>query len=234
MRGMARDVTQRIEAERQLRKSEERFRVALKAAPLVIFNQDRDLRYTWVYNPTLFWAAQNYLGKTDADIAGPEVAASLNAFKQQVLNTGKGRRQEQAIVFQNKKYYYDITIEPLFDALGNVVGITGGAIEITELKEKTEQLRALSKKLAQEKIYLESEIEAEHHFAEIVGESAVLKRALNEVKIVAATNSTVLILGETGTGKELVARAVHRMSPRSQNGFIKLNCCCHPHWFAGK
>jgi PAS domain S-box-containing protein len=228
VRGMARDITQRIRAEQQLRKSEERFRVALKTAPLVVFNQNKDLRYTWVYNPKLAWADQSCLGKTDAEILGTEAATAVTSAKQQVLQSGTGMRQELFAIYQNKKHYFDTWLEPLVDSTGNIIGITGAAIDVSELKEKTEQLRTLSKKLAQEKIYLESEIEAEHHFEEIVGESAVLRRVLNEVKIVAGTNSTVLILGETGTGKELVARAVHRTSPRNQHGFIKLNCSAIP------
>ena len=228
VRGMARDITERIRAERQLRKSEERFRVALKSAPLIVFNQDKDLRYTWIHNPVLAWGEHGYIGKTDSDIFGADAAEPIRVFKEQILRTGKGMRQELSIIYENKKYWYDTTVEPLFDTPGNVIGITGGAMDITELKEKTEQLRALSRKLAQEKIYLQSEIEAEHQFEEIVGESAVLKKALNEIKVVSATDSTVLILGETGTGKELVARAVHRMSPRNQNGFIKLNCSAIP------
>jgi len=228
VRGMARDVTERVRAERQLRKSEERFRVALKTAPLVVFNQDKELRYTWIHNPVFAWAEKEYLGRTDSEIIGAEEAAPIDAFKEQVLRTGRGMRQELSVIHQHKRYWYDVTVEPVLDSSGTVVGITGAAMDISELKEKTEQLRALSKKLAQEKIYLESEIEAEHHFAEIVGESTVLRRTLNEVKVVACTDSTVLILGETGTGKELVARAVHRMSSRNQNGFIKLNCSAIP------
>lgn len=228
VRGMARDVTERIRAERQLRKSEERFRVAVKAAPLAVFSQDRELRYTWVYNEKLAWADLNCLGKTDAEVVGTEAAMAITTIKQKVLQTGVSAREELFVIYDNKKYYFDTTIEPLFDSTGKVAGITGAAMNITEVKEKTEQLRALSKKLAQEKIYLESEIEAEHKFEEIVGESAALRRALNEVKVVAGTDSTVLILGETGTGKELVARAIHRMSSRNQNGFIKLNCSAIP------
>ncbi len=228
VRGMARDVTERIRVERQLRRSEERFRVALKAAPVVVFNQDKDLRYTWINNPVLAWAAQGYMGKTDAEILGTEEAAPLDAVKQQVLQTGKGERRQLSVTYQNKKYYLDATVEPLVDSTGSIIGITGGAMDVTELTEKTEQLRTLSKKLAQEKRYLENEIEAEYKFEEIVGESGVLKEALAQVSVVAATDSTVLILGETGTGKELVARAVHRMSTRNKNGFIKLNCAAIP------
>jgi len=79
-----------------------------------------------------------------------------------------------------------------------------------------------------EKKYLESEINAEHLFEDIVGESSGLRQVLNEVGIVAPTDTTVLIQGETGTGKELLARAIHRLSPRKDRAFIKLNCSAIP------
>ncbi len=227
-RGMARDVTERIRAERGLRQSEERFRVALKSVPIKVFNQDINLRYTWAYNLPLGLSEADYIGHTDADIFSAEDAAVMTIIKRKVLDTGVGAHEEIKLNFHGQKYYFDLTAEPLFDSSGKVVGITCACMDMTELRQKTEQLRALSKKLAQEKIYLESEIEAEHQFEEIVGESTALKKSLNEIKVVAGTDSTVLILGETGTGKELVARAVHRMSPRSQNGFIKLNCSAIP------
>lgn len=90
--------------------------------------------------------------------------------------------------------------------------------EIAELKDK----------LAKEKLYLEDEIRSEHNFEEIVGESPALKRMLNQAKTVATSDATVLILGETGTGKELVARAIHRMSLRKDASFVKLNCAAIP------
>jgi formate hydrogenlyase transcriptional activator len=83
-------------------------------------------------------------------------------------------------------------------------------------------------KLAQEKLYLEGEIRSELKFEEIVGQSAALRRVLQEVETVAPTDSTVLIFGETGTGKELIARAVHNLSSRQSNGFVKLNCAAIP------
>ena len=90
------------------------------------------------------------------------------------------------------------------------------------------QIAELKDKLAEEKLYLEDEIRTEYNFEEIVGESAVLKRALREVETVAATNSTVLILGESGTGKELIARAIHNLSPRRARTFVKINCAAIP------
>ena len=76
------------------------------------------------------------------------------------------------------------------------------------------EIAELKNKLAKEKLYLEDEIRFERNFEEIVGESPALKRVLNQAKTVAPNDATVLILGETGTGKELVARAIHRMSSR--------------------
>ena len=86
----------------------------------------------------------------------------------------------------------------------------------------------LRNKLAQEKLYLEGEILSELKFEEIVGKSEALRRVLQEVETVAPTDSTVLIYGETGTGKELIARAVHNLSSRQSNGFVKLNCAAIP------
>jgi formate hydrogenlyase transcriptional activator len=90
------------------------------------------------------------------------------------------------------------------------------------------KISEFSDKLAQEKLYLEDEIRSELNFEEIVGNSAVLRRVLRQVEAVAPTDSTVLIYGETGSGKELVARAVHKLSQRSNHAFVKLNCAAIP------
>jgi len=90
------------------------------------------------------------------------------------------------------------------------------------------QIADLRDRLNQEKQYLEEEINLENSFEDIVGESAGLRQVLKEIEIVAPTTATVLIQGETGTGKELLARAIHRLSPRSERTFIKLNCAAIP------
>src|SRR5436853_582275 len=90
--------------------------------------------------------------------------------------------------------------------------------EISDLKDK----------LAQEKLYLEEEIRSEMNFENIVGNSPALKHALELVETVAPNDSTVLLLGETGTGKELVARAIHDRSRRKDRTFVKLNCAAIP------
>ena len=90
------------------------------------------------------------------------------------------------------------------------------------------QIADLRDRFRQEKQYLEEEINLERRFDEIVGESTGLRQVLKQIETVAPTDATVLIQGETGTGKELLARALHRLSPRSERTFIKLNCAAIP------
>jgi formate hydrogenlyase transcriptional activator len=91
-----------------------------------------------------------------------------------------------------------------------------------------QEIAKLKNRLAQEKLYLEDEIRTEMNFDEIVGEGTSLRAVLKQVETVAPTDSTVLITGETGTGKELIARAIHNLSPRRERTFVKVNCAAIP------
>ena len=141
--GIQRDVTEhanaeegRSKAERSLVESEERFRVALKDSPITVFNQDRDLRYTWIYNPQLYWQL-DAIGKTDAEIIGPKKAENLVELKRRVLKTGVAVREDVVIPHEGKNRAFDITIEPLFSADGSVIGITGTSMDIARFREMT-------------------------------------------------------------------------------------------------
>jgi formate hydrogenlyase transcriptional activator len=90
------------------------------------------------------------------------------------------------------------------------------------------EIASLKNRLEEEKLYLEEEIQTAYNFEEIVGHSAALRRVLQEVENVAETDSTVLIYGETGTGKELLARAIHNLSPRRNRTLVKVNCAAIP------
>jgi PAS domain S-box-containing protein len=90
------------------------------------------------------------------------------------------------------------------------------------------QISELRERLSQEKQYLEEEINLENRFEDIIGESTGLRQVLKDIETVAPTDATVLIQGETGTGKELLARAIHRLSPRRDRTFVKLNCAAIP------
>ena len=91
-----------------------------------------------------------------------------------------------------------------------------------------QEIAQLKDKLAEEKKYLQGEIRSQLNFEEIIGENAALGHVLDQAKVVAPSDATVLVLGETGTGKELIARAIHRMSSRKDASFIKLNCAAIP------
>src|ERR1700689_4414246 len=132
------------------------------------------------------------------------------------------------ITFGGRKHYFDTTIEPVFDPAGAVIGLTGASMDVTQFREATEQLREAKKKLTEEKLYLEQEIHTELGFGEIIGQSKALQEVMEQVGKVAASDATVLLLGETGTGKELVAPAIHCLSQRTGNSFIKLNCAAIP------
>ncbi|HSE57098.1 MAG TPA: sigma 54-interacting transcriptional regulator [Nitrospiraceae bacterium] len=122
---------------------------------------------------------------------------------------------------RHAKAFSPSDVEFLSQVAGQIALAVGNALayqEITQLKDR----------LAKEKLYLEEEIQTSYNFDEIVGESKPLKRLLTQVQTVAPTDSTVLILGETGSGKELIARALHNLSERKGRTFVKLNCAAIP------
>jgi PAS domain S-box-containing protein len=143
---IARDVTEQRQMEAALRQSEERFRVALKSAPTVVFNHDRELRYTWINSPVLAWASQDWVGHTDREVLGREEAEHLMAIKQEVLRSGVGTRTETTVTFQGETRHFDLTVEPLRDRKGACVGLTCAATDITQLKLSVlEQKRLIAK-----------------------------------------------------------------------------------------
>jgi formate hydrogenlyase transcriptional activator len=126
---------------------------------------------------------------------------------------GLGRRGEESFSDDDSEFLVRIGSQ-IAIAVDNALAFR----EISELKNK----------LAQEKLYLEEEIRSEMDFEQIVGRSPALRHVLELVETVAQTDSTVLLLGETGTGKELIARAVHDHSRRKSSTFVKLNCAAIP------
>ncbi len=133
------------------------------------------------------------------------------------------RRRLGALVFTSKRAgTYARSDLDFLQLVANQVGVA------VENALAFEEIEALRDTLAKEKAYLEEELRTEHDLSDIVGESAPLRAVLEQVETVAPTESTVLVRGETGTGKELIARAVHDLSPRKHRAFVKLNCAAIP------
>jgi formate hydrogenlyase transcriptional activator len=114
------------------------------------------------------------------------------------------------------------------DDLGFFTQVAGQVAIALDNALSYKRIEELNERLEEEKVYLEDEIRTDNRFEEIVGQSRALKATLKQLETVAPTDSTVLIYGETGTGKELLARAIHDLSSRKQATFVKLNCAAIP------
>ncbi len=125
------DITENKQTNEALRANDERLRVALNTTSMVLFNQDRGLRYTWIHNPDPGFKAEQVIGKTDADLFPEQESAALTALKRQVLGSGKGVRQNIQMTIEGRLCVHDLTIEPLFDAAGAVVGLTCASLDVT-------------------------------------------------------------------------------------------------------
>jgi PAS domain S-box-containing protein len=131
-----------IQKNRDLRQTEQRFSFALQNAPIVVFHQDRDLRYTWIYNPALGYKANEVIGKLDSDIMPTDEAArQLTEIKQRVLDTGIRERHEVAIPTEQATQYYDLTVEPLLDKSGAVIGVSCAALDVSNIKQAQVKLQ---------------------------------------------------------------------------------------------
>jgi len=134
--GLATDITDRRQAEEKLRESESLFTIALKHSGILLYTTDADLRYTWIHNPHPTFDPADILGRRDDELLSPEQAAPLTAIKLDVLNRGAGRRAEFAVEINGEPVVYDLTVEPLQDGTGSVVGVTVAAMDITARKRE--------------------------------------------------------------------------------------------------
>ncbi|MFE4106879.1 PAS domain-containing protein, partial [Almyronema epifaneia] len=154
------DITELRQAEIELKQTTERLNIALKSAPITLFNQDLDLRYTWVYNPTERYSVEEMLGRQDADLVAAESAAYLTQLKRQVLEAGVSLREEVTILRNQEVAYYDLTLEPLRNAQNQIVGITGAAVDTSQKVQLTAARRQAQADLRQSEDRLRMALEA--------------------------------------------------------------------------
>ncbi|HJS17168.1 MAG TPA: PocR ligand-binding domain-containing protein [Anaerolineales bacterium] len=178
-------------ANEALQEGEQRFRVALVDTPIVVFNQDLDLRYTWIHNAQSY-ADQPVIGKTDADLFSAEDAMRLTALKKRVIATGLLTREEVSVTVGARTNFYDMTLDPLFDAGGAVTGLSCAATDVTERKQLYDQMqRRLSESESIQRIA--------KGLLQRIGLDEVLQIICAEaMQLTGATGSAVLLLEEDG------------------------------------
>jgi PAS domain S-box-containing protein len=227
---VTRDVTERKKAQEALRASENRFRSLFEFSPdgIVVTDREGKIREVNAQVMKVFGYDRSELLGQPIEVLVPErfriahpgQRADYAAHPRvRTMSTGLdlyGRRKD------GSEFPVDIMLGPVEAAEGRMV--LSVIRDLTEKKEAEEGLR----RSEQEKRYLEEELITIHQFDEIIGENSGLKRVLKQVEDVAATDATVLILGETGTGKELIARAIHELSGRRDLAFVRLNCSAIP------
>jgi signal transduction histidine kinase/ActR/RegA family two-component response regulator len=145
---LEREIAERKRVELELRESEDRFRISLLHSPIGVYNQDRDLRYIWGHNRHPHFGGPDPIGKTDREIFGPDDGALLEAIKREVMATRIGRREEVKVRIGGAEVFFDLTVEPMRDASGDIAGVTSATLDITEQKQAEVQLRELNAALA--------------------------------------------------------------------------------------
>jgi len=231
--GTAMDVTEQHEA-----------RAALQTAFEQIRAEETELRrmtdaiatFIYVLRPdgTALYANQtvlDYVGLTLEDVQRedhrarvfhPEDVERLREERHEALARGKPFEMEQRALGKDGNYrWFLVRYNPLRDDKGHIIRWYATGTDIEDRKQMEERLR-------DENVALREEIDKASMFEEIVGNSSALQTVLSRLSKVAPTDSTVLVTGETGTGKELVARAIHRRSQRSSRAFVSVNCAAIP------
>ncbi len=227
---VVRDVSQKKLAEQALRRSEQQFRSLFEFSPDAIVVTDRAGKITEVNAQV-----EKFFGYPRSELLGQTIEILI---PERFRTTHPKRRADYAAHSRARTMGAGLDLYgrrkdgsefPADIMLGPVEGPDGQAVlsVIRDLSAQQEAEEAL-RRSQQQKDYLEEELEISNQFDEIVGGSSGLKRVLKQVENVAGTDATVLILGETGTGKELIARAVHRLSPRRDSAFVRLNCSAIP------
>lgn len=235
LQGIGRDITEKRQAEEELRRSEMRFRHMADTSEIFI----------WIADPNMFCTYFNrrvldFTGRTMDQLLGEGWLGIIHQDDVQrcvaVYTAGYEKREPFVLEFRIRRadgvfrWIYD-TGAPRFGSNGELLGYIGSAVDITDRRTAEEALQIaheevskLKNQLEAENVYLQEEIKLAHNVDEIIGESQAIKYVLFKIEQVSQTDTTTLILGETGTGKELVARAIHNQSGRKDRPLVKVNC----------
>ena len=230
------DVARTAELSDEVKEGERRWRALLDNVELFVTEVDGDGRITYV-NPYFArvtgWQPGDVLGRPFAELVPAEHRADLlESFDEAASQDGGGAPRDASFLTQTGATRDAVwATVSLLDSGGALAGVLSVGSDVTErlhaeaARDKAiEELEEFKRQLEEENLFLRRELETSHGFSDIVGESDALKYVLHRVEQVSDTNTTVLIEGETGVGKELVARAIHRRSPRADRPFITVDC----------
>ena len=238
---LKREIEERKRAEKAVRKSQERYMLAVSGSTDGIWDWDilsNTVFYSGRFKEILGYASEEFPETVDAfrSRLHPEDADAVWAAAERHLQEHIPYNIEYRLKTKSGEYRWFLTRgQAIWDDKGNATRMAGSIKNITErmeaaqnLRDALVEIRELKNHLEAEKAYLQEEIKLEYNFENIIGNSDELRYTLYKVEQIAQTDTAVIILGETGTGKELIARAIHGSSPRKNRTLVKVNCATLP------
>jgi chemotaxis protein methyltransferase CheR len=228
-------------AKASLRASEERYLLALAGSTDGLWDWDMlsdTVFYSDRFRELLGYSSGEFPGKIDSfrSRLHPEDAEAVWAAIERHLQERVPYRVEYRLRTKSGEYLWFLARgQAIWNSAGKAIRMSGSIQDITErkqaelhLKAALSEIKQLKDKLEVERAYLQEEIKLEYDYENIIGQSDALNYVFYKVEQIAPSDTTVLVLGETGTGKELVARAIHGLSPRKDRALVKVNCATLP------